>query len=471
MGMSKNITRERKVYTVSRLNQEVQKILESGFGTLWLQGELSNFSRPGSGHFYFTIKDSQSQIRCAMFKGRNRYVDFKPDNGDAVLLRGKLGLYAARGEFQLIVEHMEPAGAGKLQAAFEATKQKLDALGWFDVARKKTIPNMPATIGVVTSPTSAALRDVLNVLARRYRQSQIIIYPTLTQGAEAAPGICKALQSANSRNEVDVLLLVRGGGSLEDLWAFNEQSVANAIHDSHIPIVSGIGHEVDITISDLVSDLRGPTPSAAAELATPDNTSLHQRVDNAFKQLCRLQQRMLENSTRILAEKTLSLHRRHPQRLIREQSQKLDEMESRLQRNWQLQLAGKLAKLSSCSARLTSNSPSHQLQKAQNQLQSANERLGVAIDRKQTQCKSRFELLARALHSVSPMAVLDRGYALVKKQDRLVLNAASLLPGDKVTTKLANGEFSALVSAVSPGEPSGKATPDNPNQPIEGKKK
>jgi len=248
---------EKKIFTVSRLNQEVQKLLESGFGTLWLQGELSNFSRPASGHFYFSLKDSQAQIRCAMFKGRNRYIDFQPASGDAVLVRGKLGLYSARGDYQLIVEHMEPAGAGKLQAAFEATKRDLDARGWFDSSSKKALPNLPKTIGIVTSPTSAAIRDVLQVLNRRYRQSSIIIYPTLTQGSAAAPNIVRALNQANQRQEVDVLLLVRGGGSLEDLWAFNEISVATAIRESAIPIVAGIGHEVDITISDLVSDLRG----------------------------------------------------------------------------------------------------------------------------------------------------------------------------------------------------------------------
>ena len=210
---------DKKIYTVSRLNQEVQRLLESGFGTLWLQGELSNLSRPASGHFYFSLKDSQAQIRCAMFKGRNRYIDFQPDNGDAVIVRGKLGLYAARGDYQLIVEHMEPAGAGKLQAAFEATKKALDARGWFAAEHKQPLPALPTSIGVITSPTGAALRDVLHVLKRRYRQSQVIIYPAMTQGAAAAPTLVRALQQANERREVEVLLLVRGGGSLEDLCA------------------------------------------------------------------------------------------------------------------------------------------------------------------------------------------------------------------------------------------------------------
>lgn len=445
-------TSARKIFTVSRLNQEVQRLLESGFGTLWLQGELSNFSRPGSGHFYFTIKDSQSQIRCAMFKGRNRYVDFQPGNGDAVIVRGKLGLYASRGDFQLIVEHMEPAGAGKLQAAFEATKRDLDQRGWFAAEAKQPLPQIPRTIGVVTSPTGAALRDVLQVLARRYRQAQIIIYPTLTQGATAAPAIANALHEANKRAEADVLLLVRGGGSLEDLWAFNEIAVAQAIKDSQIPVVAGIGHEVDITISDLVSDLRAPTPSAAAELATPDTSSLHRRVANAYRALLRAQQSHLESSRRALQQQITRLHLRHPERDLREQSQKIDEYDQRLLRALQSRLQQRQTQLQSAAARLAASSPAVQLTRHQTRQSNLSARLALAMAGHQDRARSQFDVLVRALNNVSPLAVLDRGYALVRKNDKVILNAASVMPGDEIQARLANGKITAIVSATAPAE-------------------
>ncbi len=444
------LAQKRKVYTVSRLNQEVQTLLESGFGTLWLQAEISNFSRPGSGHFYFTLKDSQSQIRCAMFKGRNRYVDFQPQNGDSVVVRGKLGLYAARGDFQLIVEHMEPAGEGRLQAAFEATKRKLDAEGWFDVANKRPLPAMPHTIGLVTSPTGAAIRDVLQVLARRYRQANIVIYPTLTQGAAAAPAIARALERANQRDEVDVLLLVRGGGSLEDLWAFNELAVAQAIRQSHIPIVAGIGHEVDVTISDLVADLRAPTPSAAAELATPDTSSLQQRVAGASRQLLLLQKASLARFSTRLRQQDTRLQLRHPERALREQAQRVDDIHQRLQRAWQRRANTKLTSLERLQARLQARSPDVLVQQRLSSWRALDSRLAVAMNTHRQRALSRFELSARALHSVSPLAVLDRGYALVKKGDSVVTDASSLHPGDKVTARLARGEITAVIQEVTP---------------------
>ena len=438
----------RKVYTVSRLNQEVQSLLESGFGTLWLQGELSNFSRPSSGHFYFTLKDSQAQIRCAMFKGRNRYVDFDPRSGDAVIVRGKLGLYAARGDFQLIVEHMEPAGEGRLQAAFEATKRKLDADGWFDVNNKRPLPTMPQTIGVVTSPTGAALRDVLHVLGRRYRQSPVIIYPTPTQGAAAAPGIVAAIKRANKRKEVDVLLLVRGGGSLEDLWAFNEIAVASAIRDSILPIVAGIGHEVDVTISDLVADLRAPTPSAAAELATPDTDTLRQRMASATRQLAQLQRAQMQRLTQRLQQQHARLQLRHPERKLREQAQRVDELGVRLQRGWLQHAKQRQHRTDRLDARLRAASPAMTLQGQRAVWQALHRRLEVTMAVQENRARSRFEILARSLHSVSPLAVLDRGYALVKKDNAIIRNAASVTPGDEVTARLANGEIVAVVSAT-----------------------
>ncbi|MGQ7843586.1 exodeoxyribonuclease VII large subunit [Granulosicoccus sp. 3-233] len=443
---------DKKIYTVSRLNQEVQKLLESGFGTLWLQGELSNFSRPSSGHYYFSLKDSQAQIRCAMFKGRNRFLDFRPESGDAVVVRGKLGLYAARGDYQLIVEHMEPAGAGKLQAAFEATKRELDKRGWFDQENKQPLPALPQTIGVVTSPTGAALRDVLHVLARRYRQADIIIYPTLTQGASAAPAIVRALQTANRRAETDVLLLVRGGGSLEDLWAFNEVAVAEAIRNSRIPVVAGIGHEVDISISDLVADLRAPTPSAAAELATPDTSSLQHRLSSTTRRLHRAALGRLGSSQQRLSQQVARLQLRHPQRRLNEQLQRADELEMRLARAWQSRLQRHQSRLQGLRASLDAHSPAMQLTRHQARWQALDSRLNVAMSSRQTFARSRFELLARALHGVSPLAVLDRGYALVMAKGKLVTQASSLAPGDEISARFSKGEISAIVKSGNTSE-------------------
>lgn len=443
---------EKKIYTVSRLNQEVQRLLETGFGTLWLRGELSNFSRPSSGHFYFSLKDSQAQIRCAMFKGRNRSMDFRPENGDAVVVRGKLGLYAARGDYQLIVEHMEPAGAGKLQAAFEATKRELDARGWFAAQVKIAIPALPQTIGLITSPTGAALRDVLQVLKRRYRQSRIIIYPTPTQGTAAAPSIVRALQDANKRQETDVLLLVRGGGSLEDLWAFNEIAVAEAIRNSTIPVVSGIGHEVDVTISDLVSDLRAPTPSAAAELATPDTTSLQRRVGDAHRHLTRLQVNYLSTLRQALDKNLARLNQRHPNRQLREQAQRIDGLEQRLTRAWESRNQRHTSRLQAATMRLSAHSPAIQLSGYQSHLSTMENRLQVAMNGRYEQAHTNFKLLARALHNVSPLAVLDRGYAIVKKGEHLVTQATDVTTGDKITTRLANGKIWAIVTDTKPSE-------------------
>lgn len=440
---------EKKIYTVSRLNQEVQRQLETGFGTLWLQGELSNFSRPGSGHFYFSLKDSQSQIRCAMFKGRNRYIDFKPDNGDAVVVRGKLGLYSARGDFQLIVEHMEPAGAGKLQAAFEATKRELDALGWFASENKRPIPALPQTIGVVTSPTGAALRDVLQVLKRRYRQANIIIYPTLTQGKSAAPEIVKAIRSANARAEADVLLLVRGGGSLEDLWAFNEVQVAEAIRASTLPVVAGIGHEVDITISDLVSDLRAPTPSAAAELATPDTSTLQLRVNEATRNLINTQSRRLQTWQRNLEQHLSRLYLRHPENRLREQSQRVDELDQRLLRAMQNLMRQRTDAAKATSNRLAALSPAYRVARLSDRVNSLRTRLFGATGKQQAAARAQFELLARTLHSVSPLAVLDRGYAIVSHNGKPVIHVDNVTPGKEIKARLANGEIQAIVSTVS----------------------
>ena len=444
------VNNARKIFTVSRLNQEVQQLLEKGFGTLWLMGEISNFSRPASGHFYFSLKDSQAQIRCAMFRGRNQFIDFQPENGHAVVVRGKLGLYAARGDFQLIVEHMEPAGTGKLQAAFEKTKQTLSAQGWFDNDAKRPLPSAPQSIGIVTSPTGAALQDVLQVLKRRYPQAPIILYPTMTQGAQAAPEIVKAIKRADRRRECDVLLLVRGGGSLEDLWGFNELSVAEAIRDCSIPLVAGVGHEVDVTIADLVSDLRAPTPSAAAELATPDSSGLKYRTREAQQSLLLAQQRRFERANRSLDSLNLRLQARHPERTLHERSQRLDELAGRLVRASRSSLAASMATVEAQTRQLRAHSPTQRLNAADAELATLRVRLSAVIDANMHSNRSRFTLAARALDAVSPLAVLERGYAVVRKDDELVASISSVVAGEKLTAELADGQIHATVDFTQP---------------------
>ena len=450
----------RKVYTVSRLNQEVQRHLEGGFGTLWLEGELSNVARPASGHLYFSMKDSGAQIRCAMFKGRNRNVDFRPESGDAVLVRGRLGLYAVRGDFQLIVEHMEPAGAGRLRAAFERLRAELDRLGWFAQDAKRPIPTSPARIGVVTSPTGAAVRDVLQVLARRAPGTPVIVYPTLTQGAAAAADVARALGRAARRREVDVLLLVRGGGSLEDLQAFNERAVAEAIRACPLPVVAGIGHEVDVTIADLVADLRAPTPSAAAELAVPDGAALAERAARADAALSRAGARLTARARERLHALRERLRAHHPERRLLERMQRVDELDGRLERAVRVAGARRTARLDGVAARLDARHPGRAIGDLRARLDTLALRLGTGGRARVERPRARLEVLMRALDAVSPLAVLDRGFAVVRRGDVVVRDAGTLAPGDRLELRLARGRADAVVERV-PGD-------DPPVPPAEG---
>lgn len=438
----------RKVYTVARLLQEVQQQLECEFGKLWLQGELSNLSRPSSGHLYFSLKDSRAQIRCAMFKGRNQHLDFEPQNGEAVLVRGVLGLYAARGDFQLIVEQMEPAGAGRLQAAFERTKRELDEAGWFDHDRKRALPSVPRTIGIVTSPTGAALRDVLQVLARRYPQGGVILYPTMTQGAQAAPAVAAAIDSAAQRAEVDVLLVVRGGGSLEDLWAFNEKNVAAAIRSCAIPVVSGVGHEVDVTITDLVADIRAPTPSAAAELAAPDGQALVKtahRLDVALQQAIR---RRWREADRALTALSARLAARHPQRLLEARAQHVDELHLRLTRALLQRRRRATEQLTSLQARLQSRHPERLLADADHRHDTLRRRLEAAIERRLAASTARLQPASRALLAVGPRAVMARGYAVLRTDNGVVTSVSDVTPGTSLTATLHDGDLKTSVDSV-----------------------
>ncbi|HPQ97465.1 MAG TPA: exodeoxyribonuclease VII large subunit, partial [Thiolinea sp.] len=359
----------RLVLSISQLNAEVGELLNRAFPALWVEGEISNLSRPASGHLYFSLKDASAQVRCALFKNRNpagRRLELA--NGQKVLARGRVGLYEPRGDYQFIVEALQAAGVGHLQLAFEALKQKLAAEGLFDAQHKKPLPAFPAGIGVITSPSGAAIRDMLQVLRRRCPQVPVWVYPCAVQGERAAPEIIRALNQANTDPRCEVLLLARGGGSLEDLWPFNEEVVARAIYASTLPVVSGIGHEIDFTIADFVADLRAPTPSAAAELAGPDRKALLERLAGlAQRQHQALQRQMLtgRNTLRHLQQR---LGSQHPERRLQQRQQQMDELQRRLQRAMQHRLALGQRELAHLQQGLQQRSPWPHIQRQTQQL-------------------------------------------------------------------------------------------------------
>jgi len=418
-------------------------------GLLWIEGELSNFSRPASGHFYFSLKDSRAQLRCAMFKGRNRHLNFTPDNGQQVLVRGKLGVYEARGDFQLIVEHMEPAGAGLLQQQFEEIKQRLQTEGLFAAERKQALPLWPNTIGVVTSPTGAAVHDILNVLRRRYPRARVIIYPTLVQGAAAVQPICHAIDLAASRNDCEVLIVARGGGSLEDLWAFNDEQVARRIAACPIPVIAGVGHEIDYTITDMVADHRAPTPSSAAELATPDSTETGLQLQVLRKRLLQSIQHHTAPLSTLLQQLLSRLQLRHPQRVVVQESQRVDELDSRLRKAIVAISSRHNARLSTTRSRLALHSPGRRVEQMQVRMQALRTRLVTQATQGLALRGARLAEISRALETVSPLATLSRGYSVVRKNSQIITKAADVSPGDSLGIQLADGELVAQVLDIS----------------------
>jgi len=436
----------RDIYTVSRLNREARTLLERGFGTVWLEAELSNFSRPGSGHWYFSLKDSGAQIRCAMFRQRNLLVGLTPKDGQQVLVRGRISLYEPRGDYQLIVEHLEDAGQGALKREFERLRTRLAAEGLFDQGRKRTLPRLPRRIGVITSPSGAAIRDVLQVLARRFPAIPVLIYPVPVQGAQAAAGIIAALQLAADRADCDLLMLVRGGGSLEDLWAFNDESLARQIVASPIPVLTGIGHEVDFTIADFAADVRAPTPSAAAELAVPDAAEFERFFAQRMGRLSQVMTRHLKDLRRQLE----FLQRRaalvSPAVRLSQRIQQLDDLELRLMRALRQRLSDVNARLLELQGRLWRASPGQRLQVVRARHAMLNTRMEAAIRARLQTAQARFQPLVRTLHAVSPLATLDRGYAIVTTESGAVLHdAADVQRGQIIKARLARGRVQARI--------------------------
>ncbi len=436
----------RTIYSVSQLNREARALLEGAFPLLWVEGEISNLARPRSGHIYFSLKDDSAQVRCAMFRNRNMYLPFQPKDGSQVLCRARISLYEARGDYQLIVESMEEAGDGALKRAFEALKQRLDREGLFDAAHKLPLPELPRRIGVITSPTGAAIRDVLNVLARRFPAIEILIYPVPVQGPGAGDEIARTIRAASERNEVDVLLVTRGGGSLEDLWAFNEEVVARALYDCPLPVVSAVGHEIDFTIADFVADQRAPTPSAAAEMLSPDRSTLLNAVAAARQRLVTITRRELGLAGQRLSWLSTRLNQQHPGRRLQDRAQRLDELEQRLGRAMENNLRQRRTHLAHLDARLKQRNPAHALALAAERLDKARTHLLDAMGRQLESRTERLRGLARALDAVSPLATLHRGYGIVSDEDgSLLRNADAVKPGARIRARLAQGSLKCRV--------------------------
>lgn len=437
---------ERNVYTVSRLNREVRLLLENGMPVVWLEGELSNFSAPASGHWYFSLKDREAQIRCAMFRTRNGGVGFTPKAGQHVLVRGRVTMYEPRGDLQLIVEHMEEAGIGALKREFERLKAKLAAEGLFALERKRPLPRFPRRIGVVTSPTGAAIRDILHILARRFPPASVIVYPTAVQGAAAVPSIIQALSVANARAECDVIILARGGGSIEDLWAFNDEQVARAIYASTLPIVSGVGHEIDFTIADFVADVRAPTPSGAAELVVPDAATLMARLRTLRDRLGTAVCRQIAHSAQHHRHLAHRLQQAHPGSRMAQQAQRFDELEQRLVACVRRGLQRRHEELQRAAARLMRAHAGVHVARVRAHVDELELRLIDAWRHQHQRQVHRLALASRALDSVSPLAVLARGYAMVTTGDgEVVRRASELEAGQLVHARVADGTFQARV--------------------------
>lgn len=441
---------ERDVYTVSRLNQTARKLLESGLARIWLEGELSNISRPSSGHLYFTLKDSKAQIRGAMFRSRNQLLRFKPEEGLQVLVRAKVSLYEPRGDYQLIAESMQEAGDGVLQRAFDALKLKLEQEGLFAAEGKRPIPQLPARIGVITSPSGAAIRDVLSVLKRRFPAIPVLIYPVAVQGKDAGKDIAAMIATASRRKDCDVLILTRGGGSLEDLWAFNEEIVARALHDCSLPVVSAVGHEVDFTIADFVADQRAATPSAAAELVSPEQsewlTQLHALQVRANRQL----QQQLSDARQRLNWFQQRLQFRHPGQYLRQQAQRLDELEQRSRMAIRSYFNKLRSYLDAETAALKHTAPGYRISVSELELQALTQRLRTTMNTLLQTRQRQWAVVCKSLDTLSPLATLDRGYAIVTRQaDNHILHRAdSVTPGEPVTARLAQGQLLCTVDKI-----------------------
>ena len=482
------------IFTVTQLNYSVRHLLEMELGQVWLIGEISNFSQPVSGHWYLSLKDENAQVRCAMFKMKNLRVNFRPQNGMQVLVRASVSLYEPRGDYQLIIKSMQMAGDGLLQQQFEALKMKLAVQGFFAQEHKKPIPKFVKQVGIITSPSGAALQDILHILNRRDPSLQIVIYPTLVQGKEATQDIIDTIKLANQRKECDVLIVGRGGGSLEDLWCFNEEAVAYAIYQSELPIISAVGHETDVTIADFVADLRAPTPSAAAELVSRDQQEMVRQLQHhlntvnlAFDRLWveklsrfqylnlrlnaqspakqlellhfkltqifdRLQGRLgqsLKLKEQKIAQLFLRVQAKHPSRQLEMQKLHLTQQETRLCKQIEQLFNAKRQQFYFAKQRLDNSALPHNISRQNQNLQQLSHRLTYSIEKQFTKQQQGFHALCTKLDGLSPLKILGRGYSITQNdQQHVIINTKQIAKGDRITTQLADGQILSEVIAV-----------------------
>ena len=434
------------IYSVSQLNQSVRLMLENQLGAVWLTGEISNFSQPVSGHWYLSLKDENAQVRCAMFRMKNLRVSFRPTNGMQVLVRANVSLYEPRGDYQLIIESMHLAGEGLLMQQFEALKLKLAAEGLFAQHLKKNLPHFSKAVGIITSKTGAALQDILHILQRRDPSLKIIIYPTAVQGKDAATDIAQMIELANQRQEVDVLIVGRGGGSLEDLWCFNEEMVARAIFHSHLPVISAVGHETDVTIADFVADVRAPTPSAAAELVSRNQTELLQQLQYRRQRLEIALDCLFAEKQQKLKHLSLRLHNQHPQAQLRIQQQLITQLSHRLQQTLRHHWQKTAENLTALSMRLYKNPLPLRLQQYEQQLAQLKVRLNSHMNLTLSLQQKQLAHLCGKLDSLSPLRVLARGYSITQNQQNLTIRSMKdVNVGEQIKTRLPDGDIISQV--------------------------
>jgi len=442
-------SQQNNIYNISKLNSEIKRLLEGNFGRVWVNAEISNFVAPSSGHWYFTLKDARSQIKCAMFKGKNRSVSFLPKNGQQIMVRANISVYEPRGDYQLLVDMMDVAGDGLLQQQFEQLKCQLASEGLFASEHKQALPQHVKRIGVITSPTGAAIQDVLSVLKRRNPLVEIVVYPCQVQGQYAAGEIINALNLANQRNEVDLLLLTRGGGSLEDMWCFNDENLARTIFKSRLPIISAVGHEIDVTMSDFVADYRAPTPSAAAEIAVSSTQEQGSRLVHLSQQLLGLINGKLHQHNTRLQRLYTRIVAQDPKYKLAQQAQYLDELSGRLQLSISKTLGQHQQKANQLDQRLHQQSPQNAITQQSERQQQLLIRLKMAMSQLQNAKQAKLHSVMREINSVSPLATLERGYSITyNASGEVVKSTKQLNVGDTLTSQLHHGSITSVVSAT-----------------------
>lgn len=433
-------------FTVSQLNRQIQQLLEASLPWILVEGEISNLAKPGSGHWYFSLKDDRAQIRCAMFKGKNAAVRFKPKDGDMVRLRARVTFYGPRGDCQLSVESMESAGEGALQQAFERLKNNLQAEGLFAAEHKKPLPTKPERVAIITSPVGAAVRDMIIAFRRRFPLTELTVLPSLVQGQDASKNILRQLQRADGSGHFDAIILGRGGGSLEDLWSFNDETLARAIFASNTPIVSAVGHETDFTIADFVADVRAATPTAAAELLSPDRNQLIRQIEQQEKQLVRRMSRILEQSQQQLDFMTKRI--RHPKERIEQQQNQLNQLKHRLQQSMQRKVLEQQNHTANLVHRLERNSPTRRIDQDRQKLKDIDARLARALSNTLTNKQTAFARIIDKLNLVSPLNTLARGYAIASKDKQVIRSVNEIEKSDLIKIRVQDGEINCTVKTT-----------------------